>query len=550
MANTPVRQYIGARYVPLFADPAEWDNTKTYEPLTIVLHEGNSYTSRQYVPTGIDINNNAYWALTGNYNAQVEAYRQTAQNALKLAQTNQSNIAGIDANLEALHADSVDNATIIYNANAMDISKLGCKKDDPNFDNAPIINNFINTTHKAIYIPDGKWYIQTTLNTQDNNIYADGWIKAAPTNNFTNNTMVYALGSTELITSAKMPKGKKIHINIDGSHYNIDGITIQGFFNAEINATVIECMNTAVKTQGRNVECKFHLALYGGLDSQYAECGLKVAKDDNDNYAYVIGRNFNIGIDLPASIWTFQYIHIWGCNNVMKLYPITKNYVYLLYADYSYNGALICDSTERSAELYCGNIFAILTPKQYFIGTPDGTMNYVRVIAESYKANLIDKSDNRAQSASFMKISRSSTTLLIQSQIKNFGFGYNQIITSNDLNTLTETELINKYGPIYFHQNLQQITFEKYNEFTTWEDFKTTQYYKNMIALGYTLPSNLTGTGGYHYGRTYMTIEKSSTYTRTINKLNFYTIPVTLGTNIKGYYDSEAKYYTYTRTPA
>lgn len=70
-----VREYIGARYVPLFADPLDWDSTKTYEPLTIVYYQGNSFTSRQFVPTGIDISNTAFWALTGNYNAQVEAYR-------------------------------------------------------------------------------------------------------------------------------------------------------------------------------------------------------------------------------------------------------------------------------------------------------------------------------------------------------------------------------------------------------------------------------------------------------------------------------------------
>ena len=70
-----VTQYIGARYVPLFATPLEWDNTKTYEPLTIVIHNGNSYTSRQSVPTGIDILNEDYWALTGNYNSQIEQYR-------------------------------------------------------------------------------------------------------------------------------------------------------------------------------------------------------------------------------------------------------------------------------------------------------------------------------------------------------------------------------------------------------------------------------------------------------------------------------------------
>lgn len=74
-----VTQYVGARYVPLFADPLEWDKTKAYEPLTIVYHNGNSYTSRQYVPVGIEIANTSYWALTGNYNAQIEQYRTEVQ---------------------------------------------------------------------------------------------------------------------------------------------------------------------------------------------------------------------------------------------------------------------------------------------------------------------------------------------------------------------------------------------------------------------------------------------------------------------------------------
>lgn len=68
------RKYIGARYVPLFI--GDWDNTKTYEPLSIVQYQGDSYTSRQYVPTGIEITNETYWAITGNYNTQVEQYRE------------------------------------------------------------------------------------------------------------------------------------------------------------------------------------------------------------------------------------------------------------------------------------------------------------------------------------------------------------------------------------------------------------------------------------------------------------------------------------------
>ena len=73
MATT---QYIGARYVPLFANPIEWDNTREYEPLTIVTNNGSSYTSKQYVPKGIELTNESFWAVTGNYNAQIEQYRK------------------------------------------------------------------------------------------------------------------------------------------------------------------------------------------------------------------------------------------------------------------------------------------------------------------------------------------------------------------------------------------------------------------------------------------------------------------------------------------
>lgn len=73
------RQYIGARYVPIFGrrgeSSIEWDDTAPYEPLTVVTHQGDSYTSRQYVPAGVDILNAEYWAQTGAFNSQVEAYR-------------------------------------------------------------------------------------------------------------------------------------------------------------------------------------------------------------------------------------------------------------------------------------------------------------------------------------------------------------------------------------------------------------------------------------------------------------------------------------------
>jgi len=98
-----VREYIGARYVPIFGRKDEtsiaWDDSKPYEPLTIVLYQGNSYTSRQYVPAGIPITNETYWALTGNYNAQVEAYRNEVQGFRTDIDKNTEDIATINGEI-------------------------------------------------------------------------------------------------------------------------------------------------------------------------------------------------------------------------------------------------------------------------------------------------------------------------------------------------------------------------------------------------------------------------------------------------------------------
>lgn len=72
------RQYVGARYVPKIM--GQWNKALQYEALSVVTYMGNSFTSKVPVPANIDISNENYWVNTGNYNAQVEAYRkETAQ---------------------------------------------------------------------------------------------------------------------------------------------------------------------------------------------------------------------------------------------------------------------------------------------------------------------------------------------------------------------------------------------------------------------------------------------------------------------------------------
>lgn len=60
MANV----YVGFRYVPLFC--GVWDNSKGYEALSVVTHNGGGYTSNKPVPAGIEpgTDNGEYWAYT------------------------------------------------------------------------------------------------------------------------------------------------------------------------------------------------------------------------------------------------------------------------------------------------------------------------------------------------------------------------------------------------------------------------------------------------------------------------------------------------------
>lgn len=293
MANTPVRQYIGARYVPLFADPAEWSNTRAYEPLTIVIHNGNSYTSRQYVPTGIDINNNEYWALTGNYNAQVEAYRQTAQSALDKATNNETSINNIDANLNALHADTVTNAQNLYDTiigkSWNNLVSLGVDNTG-NTDVAPIINNIINTSSvNGIVFAPGIYRIDSAINIPYNTTtpYAIFIFPGATIKANTQGIDVFTIGQTQKTGTCE---GFRIFGGgtIDGNWNAANGIhALTNTRKTTIaNITINNCVTNAiyfertqpVDTQINNI--KINGDVYWGDNTHRTENGINIAGTD------------------------------------------------------------------------------------------------------------------------------------------------------------------------------------------------------------------------------------------------------------------------------
>lgn len=76
-----MRQYIGARYVPIYyensLDPTstEWEPNVTYEPLTVVtLPNNHSYISKKTVPAtiGTPAQNAAYWLDSGSEDAYIQ----------------------------------------------------------------------------------------------------------------------------------------------------------------------------------------------------------------------------------------------------------------------------------------------------------------------------------------------------------------------------------------------------------------------------------------------------------------------------------------------
>lgn len=83
--------YIGARYVPIFADPVEWDDEREYEPLTIVVHNGDCYTSKCYVPKGAQLppypeGQTKYWVKTSDYNGQFADLKKTVLDLSRLVE--------------------------------------------------------------------------------------------------------------------------------------------------------------------------------------------------------------------------------------------------------------------------------------------------------------------------------------------------------------------------------------------------------------------------------------------------------------------------------
>lgn len=210
--------YVGHRYVPKIM--GEWDNTQIYEPLSIVQYQGNSFTSRQYVPVGVELTNEEYWASTGNYNAQIEQYRQDVVNYQK--------------SITAYREESKINIRLI----GVNVLDFGAKGDGVTDDTQAFLDTIEEAKkyNNVVIVPKNRTY-PVHLDLVEDNIKFIGGGKLIGLTTFTD-YILKITGDYNVIDGLEFEEVSLIH----------KPITIEGDYNKIINSKVFNVNRTSYTT--------------------------------------------------------------------------------------------------------------------------------------------------------------------------------------------------------------------------------------------------------------------------------------------------------------
>lgn len=167
--------YVGHRYVPKIF--GEWNNENAYEGLSIVTYQGASYTSRQPVPIGVDIFDEDYWVVTGNYNAQIEYYRQDVVDVKNDMQSLETEVSDtyVDTRLNTQGSlnERIEAELLYLNEKYINVKDFGAIGDGVTDDTLPIQNAL--DMRVPVFIPEGTFKISEPLQVY-NDVYFNGKI--------------------------------------------------------------------------------------------------------------------------------------------------------------------------------------------------------------------------------------------------------------------------------------------------------------------------------------------------------------------------------------
>ncbi len=339
-------QYIGARYVPIFAEPLDWDSTRKYEALTIVYYAGNSFTSRQAVPKGIDITNEKYWALTGNYNAQIEAYRKEVQAHDGKITQNAKDIAA-----EVTNRIAADN-TLTKNLNAEITRAKGAESTLTTNLNAEV------TRAKG-----AESTLTTNLNTEITRAKAAEKVNADAIAKINEKKHFVALGDSFGVDSATSPNWW--HTYVSGALGLINHNYCEGYDGfVTTNPTSKRCFLDRAKEAAADTSFKNEdvacVVVYGGLNdrTQTSESLITSAIQTLANYISENFKNAKIYFAGPNS-WCY-----WTISN-----PSLAN----TYGTWEFfMGATIAHAVHQIPRVHFIPIYGITGHTNLFAGTADG----------------------------------------------------------------------------------------------------------------------------------------------------------------------------------
>lgn len=393
--NPGYNLYVGARYVPLFASPIEWDESKTYEPLTIVSYQGNSYTSKTFVPANTPITNTTYWALTGNYNAQVEQYRQ--------------------------EVSDLSNRVNNYWKSVEDFGAVA----DGSTDNYEAFNQFfeyISNNNIEGYIPAGEYFISnwvglTTVN-KGISFHGDGIDKTIILGN--NNDCLYFKGLnlvkiTDLTVNCQTPTpstmGNNVGLNIQSCNnvyvervkavncnnygmWSIGGSNNISITNSHFNNCIAEHCFSGIQVQGASYSsienCYTNDIEYTGVafkvpSTQCFACN--ILSVNNRHAGFDVGSSYP-GVKMTDSMFT--NIVTQNCTNGVAISSMERCIINGLYVTMSEDSGIGIDITNSKNNVvknaYIKNLNGGYAIQCRNTRSQDCANNYIELVNAEYKA--------------------------------------------------------------------------------------------------------------------------------------------------------------------
>ena len=277
-----VRQYVGARYVPKFASPVEWQANTAYESLVIVTYNNSSYTSKKAVPfnVGNPAENPEYWVNTGNYNAQLEEYRKELEAYKNDVET---------------YKTETDKLKDTYDTfNVVNVKSLGAKGDGVT-DDTNVLQNAL-STYSNLYFPKGT-YITSGLIIENSYTRITGESKESTLiklkNGSTNSVITTKNFGTLTGTNSKggISGVYMSNITIDGNKTNCPdgeyGIKKYGYRWVLNDVDVRFCKKYGIYTE-------WSIALGEGADTGYMEemwDNMRIYENDNTGVVFRGGHD-------------------------------------------------------------------------------------------------------------------------------------------------------------------------------------------------------------------------------------------------------------------